>query len=408
MDSKNNKIYHASIDNVFCKTLFKDLFSDTCTVKFWDGEEETFGEGESRFRLILSEPIPKADIIADPSMAFGEAYMYKKLEIEGNLQTVIESLYRNMGSFLRQGHLYNKVLKKLSNNLKKSRENIEHHYDVGNDFYRLWLDDAMTYSCGYFKSDNDTLTQAQKNKVELILKKLNLEEGQTLLDIGCGWGELILAAARKYKVKALGITLSEEQFTAAEKRITEDGLTDLVEVKLIDYREIKGRKFDRIVSVGMLEHVGKDHLYEYFSQVNQLLTEGGLSLLHSITGIHESEGGTNSWINKYIFPGGYIPSIQELVGHMSKEGFHLVDAESLRRHYGRTLECWAANFEKALPEIQKSKDETFIRMWRLYLNSCAASFNTGNIDIHQFIFTKGINDKTPWCRDYMYRPNPNQ
>jgi cyclopropane-fatty-acyl-phospholipid synthase len=403
MDSKRNKVHHAGIDKVFYKTLFKDLFSDTCTVIFWDGEEAVFGEGESRFRLIMNEPIPKAEIIADPSLAFGEAYMRKALEIEGNLQEVIESLYRNMGSFLRQGHLYNKALKKISNNLKKSRENIEHHYDIGNDFYRLWLDDTMTYSCGYFKSGEDTLAQAQKNKVDYILKKLNLQKGQTLLDIGCGWGELILTAAKRYGVKALGITLSAEQFATAEKRAREEGLDGLVEVRRMDYREIRDKEFDRIVSVGMLEHVGKDHLHEYFSHVNQMLKDGGLSLLHSITGIHESEGGTNSWINKYIFPGGYIPSIQELAGYISKEGFHLIDAESLRRHYGRTLEHWAANFEKALPEIQKSREEGFIRMWRLYLNSCAASFNTGNIDIHQLVFTKGISDSIPWCRDYMYR-----
>lgn len=403
MDPKNNKTYHNGIDKAFYKTLFKDLFTDPCTVQFWDGEEERFGEGESRFRLVLNEPIPKAEIIADPSMAFGEAYMHKKLEIEGNLQEVIESLYRNMGSFLRQGHLYNKALKKLSNNLKRSRENIEHHYDIGNDFYKLWLDDTMTYSCGYFKTNNDTLVQAQRNKIELILKKLNLEEGQTLLDIGCGWGGLILAAAKKYSVKALGVTLSAEQYDTAQKRVAEEGLSGLVEVRRIDYREIKDRKFDRIVSVGMLEHVGKDHLHEYFSHVNRMLEEGGLSLLHSITGIHEGEGATNSWINKYIFPGGYIPSIQELAAHISKVDFHLIDAESLRRHYGRTLEHWAANFEKALPEIRKSKDEIFVRMWRLYLNSCAASFNTGNIDVHQFVFTKGVNDKIPWRRDYMYQ-----
>jgi Cyclopropane fatty acid synthase and related methyltransferases len=402
VDSKKNIVHHAGIDKVFYKTLFKDLFTDTCTVKFWDGEEVVFGDDESRFRLILNEPIPKADIIADPSLAFGEAYMSKTLEIEGNLQAVIESLYRNMAGFLRQGHLYNKALKKISNNLKKSKENIEHHYDIGNDFYKLWLDDTMTYSCGYFKSDNDTLKQAQINKVGHILKKMNLKEGQTLLDIGCGWGELILTAARKYKVKALGITLSEEQFAEAKRRAESEGLNDLIDVKLIDYRELKDRKFDRIVSVGMLEHVGKDHLHEYFSHVNQMLNDGGLSLLHSITGIHESEGGTNSWINKYIFPGGYVPSIQELISHMSKELFHLVDAESLRRHYGRTLEYWAANFERALPEIEKIKDESFIRMWRLYLNSCAASFNTGNIDIHQLVFTKGINDCIPWCRGYLY------
>lgn len=401
--SKTNKQHHNGIDKVFCKTLFKDLFSDTCTVRFWDGEEETFGEGESKFKLILNEPIPKADLIADPSLAFGEAYMHKILEIEGSVQKVIESLYDNMGSFLRQGHIYNKTLKKISNTRKKSREYIVHHYDIGNDFYKLWLDDTMTYSCGYFALCDDTLTQAQKNKLDLILRKMNLKEGQTLLDIGCGWGELILTAARKYKVKALGITLSKEQFSAVSKRIEEEELRDLLEVQLIDYRELKGRKFDRVVSVGMLEHVGKDHLHEYFSQVNQLLNERGVSLLHSITGIRESEGGTNSWISKYIFPGGYIPSIQELVGYMSKENFHLIDVESLRRHYGRTLECWADNFEKALPLIQKSKDETFIRMWRLYLNSCAASFHSGNIDIHQFVFTKNINNDIPWCRNYMYQ-----
>jgi cyclopropane-fatty-acyl-phospholipid synthase len=402
MDSKNI-LHHDVIDKVFYRTLFRDLFSDTCTVRFWDGEEETYGDGASRFKLILNEPIPKSDIISDPSLAFGEAYMKGLLEIEGDLEAVIESLYLNMGSFLRQGHLYNKALKKLSNNLKRSRENIEHHYDIGNDFYKLWLDETMTYSCGYFRSGSDTLAQAQKNKVDLILKKMNLKEGQTLLDIGCGWGELVLTAAKQYGVKALGITLSAEQYAEVQKRTEKEGLSDLVEVRRVDYRELKGDKFDRIVSVGMLEHVGKDHLHEYFGHINLMLKEGGLSLLHCITGIHESEGGTNSWINRYIFPGGYVPSIQELIGYMSGEGFHLIDAESLRRHYGRTLEHWASNFEQALPEIQKNKDETFIRMWRLYLNSCAASFNSGNIDIHQFVFTKGINDDIPWCRDYLYR-----
>lgn len=151
----------------------------------------------------------------------------------------------------------------------------------------------------------------------------------------------------------------------------------------------------------MIEHVGKDYLHEYFSTVNKLLVEEGVSLLHCITGINGA--GTNTWINKYIFPGGYIPTVKELISHMSDEDFHLIDAESLRRHYGRTLEHWAKNFENALPEIMKSKDETFIRMWRLYLNACAASFNSGNIDIHQFLFTKGVNNELPWTREYMYK-----
>lgn len=259
----------------------------------------------------------------------------------------------------------------------------------------------MTYSCGYFKSQEDSLTEAQKNKVNHILKKLNLQDGETLLDIGCGWGELIITAAKMYKVKATGITLSTQQFEKVKERIESEGLNDLVDVKLIDYRELKDIKFDKIVSVGMLEHVGKEHLCEYFSAVNKLLNKEGLSLLHCIT--NTSDDGVNSWINKYIFPGGYVPSIQELISNMSDLDFNIIDVENLRLHYAKTLECWYDNFQQALPEIEKNKDETFIRMWELYLNSCAASFKSGNINLHQFLFSKGVNNNLPWTREYMYK-----
>ncbi|WP_411679427.1 class I SAM-dependent methyltransferase [Clostridium thailandense] len=390
------------IDKVFYKTLFKNLFSDCCSVRFWDGEVENYGEGEERFEIVFNEPISKSDIIKSPSLAFGEAYMTRKMDIEGSIQDVIESLYNNKKSFLSSGTKYLHILKKSSNNIKKIRENIEHHYNLGNDFYKLWLDDTMTYSCAYFKLPDDSLNQAQKNKVEHILKKLDLKEGQKLLDIGCGWGELIINASKKYKVKAMGITLSSEQFNIVNERIKNENLNDLVEVKFIDYRELKNMKFDRVVSVGMVEHVGKDHLSEYFSTVNDLLVEGGVSMLHSITSMKECKGGTDQWIDKYIFPGGYIPSIKELISHMVDKNFCLIDVESLRRHYGKTLEHWARRFENALPEVSKTKNETFIRMWRLYLNACAASFNCGNIDIHQFLFSKGINNEIPWTRKYIY------
>lgn len=387
-------------DKMFYKTLFKNLFVDTFELKLWDGSSEIYGEGEPKFKIIFNEPIPKADIIKDPSIAFGEGYMTKKLDIEGSIQDVIESLYNSKESFLGN-EKYANLIKMVKNNIKNSKKNIEFHYDVGNDFYKLWLDDTMTYSCGYFKSQNDSLTDAQKNKVDHILKKLNLKEGETLLDIGCGWGELIITAAKKYKVKAMGVTLSTQQFEKVKKRIEGEGLNELVEVELTDYREIKNRKFDRVVSVGMLEHVGKDNLSEYFSTVKELLNDKGVSLLHCIT--NTSDSGTNSWINKYIFPGGYVPSIQELVNYMSEKNFNVIDVENLRLHYGKTLECWASNFENAMPEIEKMKDETFIRMWRMYLNSCAASFNCGNINLHQFLFTKGVNNDLPWTREYMYK-----
>lgn len=386
------------VDKMFYKMFLKNIFKIPFKIKFWDGEEEKYGNGESEFKIIINSPLSKAEIVKDPPMTLGEAYMTKQIDVDGNLQKVIEYIYRNNKSLLSSIN----IDKHSNNNIKNNKNNIHYHYDIGNDFYKLWLDSSMTYSCAYFKDSNDTLNDAQKNKVTHILRKLNLKEGQSLLDIGCGWGELIIAAAKEYKVKSMGITLSSEQFDKVKERIKNDGLEELVEVQLLDYLELKNRKFDRIVSVGMIEHVGKNYLNKYFSQVNNLLNDGGVSLLHCITGINGD--GVNSWINKYIFPGGYVPTVKELISYMADEEFHLLDAESLRRHYGRTLENWAKNFEDALPEIKKNHDETFIRMWKLYLNACAASFNSGNIDIHQFLFTKGVNNEMPWTREYMYVP----
>ncbi|MDR3601958.1 MAG: cyclopropane-fatty-acyl-phospholipid synthase [Desulfosporosinus sp.] len=388
------------IDKAFYRNLMKNMFADPCEVKFWDGEVVKYGEGMPQFQIDFNEPIAKAEIISDPSLAFGEGYMSKKIDIVGSVQKVIESIYKNQNSFLGQNNTCDKLFKIFSSSIRKSKENVQFHYDIGNDFYSLWLDKTMTYSCAYFKSPEDSLFQAQKNKVAHILCKLNLQPGQALLDIGCGWGELILTAAKNYQVKALGITLSSEQYARTVERIENEGLQDLVEVQLIDYRELKGKTFDRVVSVGMIEHVGKEHLSGYFSAVKALLKEGGASLLHCITGYEGS--GTNSWINKYIFPGGYIPAVQELVSLMATNGFYLLDLESLREHYTRTLEHWARNFEDTLPLTMKTKDETFIRMWRLYLNSCAASFHFGNIDLHQFLFTKGVNNTWPLTRTYMH------
>ncbi|MDO0824993.1 SAM-dependent methyltransferase [Desulfosporosinus nitroreducens] len=389
-----------NLDKVFFQNLMKDLFSDPCEVKYWDGDVVNYGGGAAQFRIKFKEPLSKSEMISDPSLAFGEGYMQRKIDIEGNIQQVIEFLFNNQDSFLHQKNKFVKLVNIFSNNIRKSKENIQYHYDIGNDFYRLWLDETMTYSCAYFKSPEDSLTLAQKNKVDHILRKLNLQSGQTLLDIGCGWGELILNAAKTYQVKALGITLSSEQYSRVLERIQEESLQELVEVQLIDYRELKNRTFDRIVSVGMIEHVGKENIKEYFSTVQVLLNKGGASLLHSITGYEE--GGTNSWINKYIFPGGYIPVIQELVNHIAENSFYLIDLESMREHYTRTLEHWAENFEKSLALIQTMKDETFIRMWRLYLCSCAASFHCGNLDLHQLLFTKGVNNLWPMTRQNIY------
>ena len=379
--------------------ILKNMFSDTVIVKYWDGEEKTYGSGKPKFKLFIGEDIGISDAADDYSVIFGEAYMNGKVEIEGDIKELVESIYNNKESFLNKEH---KILRKLKDGfyrLKKSRQNIEHHYDIGNDFYKLWLDKSMTYSCAYFKEPDDTLEEAQIHKVEHVLNKLSLKKGQRLLDIGCGWGTLIIKAAKEYGVKCLGITLSREQYTKTQKKIKEEGLESLAEVRLEDYRELKNEKFDRIVSIGMLEHVGKENLDGYFKKINELLKDNSLSLVHSITG--KNNGSYNEWINKYIFPGGYIPGIKEIITDIAENNFMVIDLESLRLHYARTLKCWADNFEKALDIIRKTKDETFIRMWRLYLNSCSASFQAGNIDIHQILFSKGAVNTLPWTREYM-------
>jgi cyclopropane-fatty-acyl-phospholipid synthase len=388
------------LDKIFYKTFLKNTFSNPVEVTYWDGVTVQYGEGEPQFKLVFHDIIQKSELIQNPSIAFGEAYMDGVIEIEGNLKELVTSMYKSQEGFLGKSDFTSNILKKISNTTKRSKENVSFHYDIGNDFYKLWLDETMTYSCGYFKTSNDTLKTAQQNKVAHILKKLNLRVGQTLLDIGCGWGELIITAAKRYGVKATGITLSEEQFARVKERIINEGLEDSVEVQLIDYRQLKKRKFDRVVSVGMLEHVGKDHLPEYFQKVNELLEDEGLSVLHTITS--PREGGTDEWIDKYIFPGGYIPAVGELVNQITENKLFLTDMESLRRHYARTLDIWAENFENVLDEVRKTKDERFIRMWRLYLNACSASFQTGNIDLSQFVFTKGPNESIPWTRDYLY------
>lgn len=381
--------------------IFETMFSDTVSIKYLDEEEKKYGSGEPKFKIFIKSKLNLKKIIKNPFVALGEAYMEGKIEILGNIKELIESIYNSKKSFLNKKHKSLKKIRNIFTRLKKTRKNIEFHYDIGNEFYKLWLDKTMIYSCAYFKKPSDTLEEAQKNKIEYVLKKLLLEKGQTLLDIGCGWGALIIKAAKKYKVKALGITLSREQYLETKKRIEKEHLENLVEVRLMDYRELKNEKFDRIVSIGMLEHVGKAQLNKYFQKVYELLNEKSLSLVHTITG--KNNGGTNDWINKYIFPEGYIPGIKEIINCIAENNFMIKDIESLRQHYAKTLEYWAKNFETSLDEIRKIKDENFIRMWRLYLNSCSASFNAGNIDIHQILFSKGPINSQIWTRDYMYK-----
>ncbi|MCI1974907.1 MAG: cyclopropane-fatty-acyl-phospholipid synthase family protein [Limosilactobacillus sp.] len=389
------------LEKTFYKSLLSHSFNIPVKVVFWDGKSVVYGDGEPEVTITFKEKIPIRDVTKNASIALGEAYMDGKIEIDGSIQKLITAAYESAGSFMRNSK-FRKFLPKQGHSEKESENDVQSHYDVGNDFYKLWLDDTLTYSCAYFDHGNrDDLTKAQVDKVHHILKKLDPKPGKTLLDIGCGWGTLMLTAAKEYGLRVTGVTLSEEQFNLVQKRIKDDGLEDVAEVLLVDYRELGDRKWDYITSVGMFEHVGKENLGLYFKDIYKYLASDGVALIHGIT--RQQGGAYNGWINKYIFPGGYIPGLGEMVGHIIENDMQIADIEMLRRHYQRTLEIWDMNFNAHRSQIEDMMGERFTRMWDLYLQACAASFESGNIDVIQYLITKGASGKNlPMTRDYIY------
>lgn len=389
------------IDKIFYKKLLSKSFSIPVRVNYWDGESEVYGEGTPEVTITFKESVPVKDIMRNASIALGEAYMDGRIQIEGSIQKLVKAAYDSAESFFYNSKL-KKFLPKQSHSQKSSKEDIHSHYDLGNDFYKLWLDPTMTYSCAYFEKEDDSLEQAQMNKVRHIIKKLHPQQGKTLLDIGCGWGTLMLTAAKEFGLKVAGITLSEEQYKFVKQRIVDEGLEEQAEVYLEDYRELEHAPFDYITSVGMFEHVGEENLGTYFNTIAKYLSNDGVALIHGIT--RQQGGAYNGWINQYIFPGGYIPGLNENLKHIVDAGMQVFDVETLRRHYQHTLEIWDENFKNHLDEISKQMDDKFVRMWDLYLQACAASFESGNIDCIQYLISKGPSGKNlPKTRDYIYQ-----
>lgn len=392
------------------KTLWNALFSrfkgGSFKVRYWDGEEASFGDGAPEFCCRFNGQPHLADLAADPYVTLGEAYMDGLMDLDGDLDAVFRLVHLNPAQAGLGAHLASAVGHGLHGlgSLARQKENIKAHYDLGNDFFSLWLDETMIYSCAYFKEEGDSLERAQLNKIDLTLKKLRLKPGQRLLDIGCGWGWLILRAAKEYGARALGITLSEGQYAEAQKRIAEAGLAGQVECRLVNYLELgeKDGSFDRVVSVGMFEHVGRDHFRDYFKKVTGLLKPGGLTLLHTLTNLSEKE--TNAWVKKYIFPGGYIPSLREVMDLLPDYDLRTLHVESLRRHYAKTLDIWHRNFSRpgTRAKVVAMFDERFARMWELYLAGAAASLRTGSLDVHQLLLSKGANNALPMTLAGIY------
>ena len=346
-------------------------------------------------------------LLINPDLYFGEAYMDGSLVIEnGSISEFLELAFQNIG----RGEInsFGYILKKIKgtfryltnfNFVKRSKENVAHHYDISDDLYEIFLDSKRQYSCGYFKNDDDTLETAQQNKINHIIKKLNIKSNQKVLDIGCGWGHLAIEIAKQSKCEVTGITLSENQHRYAKAKAKEYNLENQVQFKLCDYRNLK-EKFDRVVSVGMFEHVGRKFYKTFFKQVNQLLKHNGLALIHTIGSINEPRD-PQPWISKYIFPGGYTPSMSEVVGPIEKSGLIISDLEVLRMHYAHTLKNWKERCITNKSKITSMFDEKFFRMWEFYLASCEVVFKWGDQVVFQFQLTKDLTT-APNTRDYIY------
>lgn len=386
-------------------------------VRLWGGQTAAFGAGTSGFTLVFREPRPFRELILsrDP-LRLAEAYFLGKVDIEGDLYTALQlkdylqSL--RLSAIEKAAFLSGAILlgnsadadmdsaspgwrAPLSTRLAAkhskawNRQAIAFHYDVSNDFYRTWLDEQMVYSCAYFEEAGDSLDQAQRNKLDHICRKLRLKPGERLLDIGCGWGALICWATRHYGVSAHGITLSRNQYEHCLRTVAGQGLQDRISVELKDYRDMEGNAvFDKIVSVGMFEHVGIRNFPAYFGTAWRLLKPGGLFLNHGIT--QETEGWdkkslSTAFINRYVFPDGELDMVSNVQRAMERSTFEILDVEALRPHYAMTLRHWVQRLEDHREEVLRHVPETTYRIWRLYMAACALSFEEGGIGVYQIL-----------------------
>ena len=342
-----------------------------------------------------------------PDLYFGEAYADGSLIIEnGTLTEFLEIAMKNIGrgptsnyaTFIKKIMGIYKYITKF-NFTKISKKNVAHHYDISEKLYDLFLDKNRQYSCAYFKNENDTIDVAQKNKMNHIIKKLHLKPNLKVLDIGSGWGTLAIEIAKQTKCEVLGITLSENQLEYSKRKAKELNLENQVRFKLVDYRQLN-EKFDRVVSVGMLEHVGKKFYNTYFKSVSNFLNDDGVALIHTIGSVMTPRD-PHPWISKYIFPGGYTPSLSELARPIENSNLIISDMEVLRMHYSHTLRNWKERFIGKKDEVLKMFDEKFFRMWEFYLVGCEMAFKWGDQVVFQFQLSKKLLS-TPNTRDYIY------
>jgi len=358
---------------------------------------KVIGEGTCKVKVKSYKVI--GEVLKDPEMGFGEAYIRGDIEVDGDLENFLVGCLAYMKEKERDRGFKNSLLRVILRYLGVLRfvesSEVRKHYDLGNEFYRLWLDRSMTYSCAFFSKKENSLEEAQEEKRRIIYEKLRLKDGDKLLDIGCGWGSIILEAPKLYNVESVGITVSKNQYDYVLSKIEEEGLKGRVRVYLMHYEELPklGESFNKVVSVGMFEHVGKGRHRKFFEVVDKVMDEGGLFLLHTIGKI--LPGSQSRWIRKYIFPGGYIPALTEILESTKGLNFNLIDIDDWRLHYYYTLREWRRRFHQNKEWVIKTYGDNFFRMWDLYLVSSAVSFLTASNHLFQVLFSKGVVNDYP-------------
>lgn len=366
----------------------------TAPVRFvlWDGFEIGPREASPVGTFVIKNRPALFGWVWDPDLYFGEAFMFGAIEVRGDLVATLDAAFRALGDakprpwWLWQG----------SNDERAARENVHHHYDLGNDFYRLWLDRELVYTCAYFPTPDATLEDAQLAKMDLVCRKLHLTAGERIVEAGCGWGSLALLMARRYGVTVRAFNLSTEQIAYARDRAKREGLSHRVEFVEDDYRNMQGQ-YDVFVSVGMLEHVGKADYPTLGAVIDRSLGKDGRGFLHFIG--RDRPSPLNPWIRKRIFPGGYAPTLREVSELvLEPQQFSILDVENLRLHYAKTLEHWGRRFSEASDQVRGEFDDTFVRAWQLYLAGSQAAFLAGAMQLFQIVFARGGSNAIPWTR----------
>ncbi len=353
--------------------------------------------------IVIHDRRVLARMALDPEIGFGDAYMEGRIEVKGNLVHVLESVFPAMRTLKKRSWYYRLISSWLrrvqANTLNGSATNIHHHYDLNAEFYKLWLDSRLVYTCAYFPTPSATLEEAQLAKLDYVCRKVQLQPGEIVVDAGCGWGALALHMVKHYGVRVKAFNISGEQIRYARTQAQKEGLNGQVEFIEDDYRNISGR-FDAFLSVGMLEHVGREHYSELGDVIHRAIGDSGRGLIHFI-GRNRPQA-FSAWTRKRIFPGAYVPALREAVEIFEPQGYTVLDVENLRPHYAKTLEYWLARYEQSVDRVSEMFGPEFVRAWRLYLAGSVASFRTGNLQLFQIVFAGSACRQIPWTRAHLY------